>query len=1071
MTYTRRISNSIFNIIVFGSLVAGFNMQTFAQSRTWATKAPSQQVGDADQLLKVDQMRLAEAYGKLPLTFEVNQGQTDSRVKFLSRGSRYTLFLTPSEAVLELATGHSQPSRRPGVSGADRALGKGEAQQSAVLRVRLTGANPSPVVGGLEELPGKSNYFIGKDPKKWRTNVPTFGKVRYRDVYPGIDLVYYGNQRQLEHDFIVAPGSDPRAIRLKVEGAKKIRLDGGNLVLEVPGGEVRLRKPLVYQELAGERREIAGGYTLERPNRVGFRVASYDTNRPLIIDPVLMYSTYLGGSGLDETRGIAVDASGSAYVTGFTDSPNFPTTSGTFQTTFAGSGGFPFLCCDAFVAKLNPTGSGLVYSTYLGGSGPDSGFGIAVDSSGNAYVTGDTESTTDFPTTSGVFQTAFGGSGFWAGATFGDGFVAKLNPTGSGLVYSTYLGGNGADEAHGIAIDPSGNAYIVGLTRSTNFPSSAALQSTLTGFVSGFVTKLNASGSGLVYSTYFNGNSSTTTGIAADASGNAYVAGSSECSGSLPITSGAYQTTCAGGSDDNFVVKLNPTGGLLYSTYLGGSGSDEPGGIAVDSSGNAYVTGRTDSPNFPMTTGAFQTGSGGSTDTFVSKLNSSGTQLLYSTYLGGSGGDYGQAIALNTSGEAYVAGQTASTDFPTTNAVQPVSGGPSDGFLTKLNAAGSAVLYSTYLGGSGSNDAALGVAVDASGSGYVAGLTNSTDFPMTSGALQASSGGGQYDGFVAKIASSSPTSATVTSSANPSMFGQSVTFTAMVTGSGGTPTGMVTFNDGTTAIGTGTMSGGQATFNSSSLSVGSHSITVVYGGDSNFSGSTSAVLAQIVNKASTSTAVSSSANPSILNQSVTFTATVTVVAPGAGTPTGTVTFMDGSATLGSGTLNSAGQVTLTTSPLAVNSHSITAVYAGDSNFTGSTSAALSQLVHYEPLGTNCYGDLGHQILQPINADGSSVWKQGRTIPAKFRVCDINGVSVGTTGVVSGFFLTQIISGTVTNVDETVDSTSSDTVFRWDAANQQWIFNISTKSLAANKTYVYTITLNDGTTIVFQYGLK
>jgi hypothetical protein len=1060
MTYTSRISKSTLNIVVFGSLIAGFNMQTFAQSGTWATKVPSQQVGDADQLLKVDQMRLAKAYGKLPLTFEVNQGQTDSRVKFFSRGSRYMLFLTPSEAVLELTTGHSQASRRPGVSGADREPGNGEAQQSAVLRMRLTGANPSPVVAGLEEMPGKSNYFIGKDPNKWHKNVLTFSKVRYRDVYPRIDLTYYGNQRQLKYDFVVRPGADPGSIVLSFEGADKMEVDAqGDLVLHTAVGPIRQQRPFIYQEVDGVRREILGGYVLKSKDQVGFQVARYDTVRPLIIDPVLFYSTYLGGSDYDNAEDVAVDTAGNAYVSGDTSSVNFPTTAGAFQTTFRGDR-------DAFVTKLNPTGSGLVYSTYLGGTGQEGATGIAVDASGNAYLTGGTTSA-DFPTSPGAFQTTFGGGS--------DAFVTKLNPTGSGLVYSTYLGGSDHDFSRRIALDASGDAYVTGATNGTNFPATpGAFQTTYggSGDFEAFVTKLNPTGSELVYSTYLGGSvADQGYDIAIDASGNVCATGYTT-SANFPTTPGAHQTTLDGPTDA-FVTKLNSVGsGLIYSTYIGGSDNDVGLGVALDTLGNAYVTGATISTNFPTTPGAFQTiFGGGADDAFVTKVNPSGTGLIYSTYLGGSGDDSGDSIALDASGNAYVAGATNSANFPTANAVQSALGGDFDGFVTKLNPTGSELVYSTYLGGS-AYDQGSGIASDSlpNPNAYVVGVTSSTNFPTTTGAFQTTFGGGTFDAFVVKIAAKSSTSTTASSSANPSVFGQSVTLTAMVTGSG-TPTGTVTFNDGTTAIGTGTLSGGSTTFSISSLSVGSHAITAVYGGDSSFSGSTSAVLTQTVNKASTTTAVSSSANPSILNQSVTFAVTVTVVAPGAGTPTGTVTFLDGLTTLGSGPLNPGGQATFTTSPLAVNSHSITAAYAGDSNFIASTSTALSQFVQYKPQGTNCYGNLGHQILQPINADGTSVWKQGRTIPAKFRVCDVNGASVGTAGVINSFSLTQIISGTVTNVDETVDSTSSDTVFRWDAANQQWIFNISTKSLAANKTYVYTITLNDGTTIMFQYGLK
>ncbi len=703
-----------------------------------------------------NKLRVSATYNSLPLYFEANRGQTDPQVKFVSRGRGYTLFLTRrGQAVLVLRkpTPKRDPLQVAALPSAAVAPQSEPASPPAVLRMTLVGRNAKPRVEGLDELSGKANYFIGNNAKKWRTNVPMYAKVRYREVYPGVDLVYYGNQRQLEHDFIVAPGADAHSITLNFVGAEKLSLDAqGYLFLGVREGEVRFEKPRMYQEVDGVRREVSGGYVLKGTHQVGFQVAAYDAGRPLVIDPVLFYSTYLGGSGQDRGSGIAVDSAGNAYVTGQTDSINFPTTAGAFRTTFQGSGSFPFLCCDAYVAKLNPTGSGLVYSTYLGGSGPDSGFGIAVDSAGNAFVAGDTEST-DFPTTPGAFQTTFGGSGSWAGAIFGDGFVTKLNSTGSGLIYSTYLGGNGADEAHGIAIDPGGNAYIVGLTRSTNFPTFAAYQSTLTGYVSGFVTKLNASGSGLVYSTYFNGNSSTTKGIAADATGNAYVAGSSECSGVLPVTPGAYQTTCGGGADDTFVAKFNPIGGLVYSTYLGGNGSDEPGGITVDSASNAYVTGRTSSTNFPTTPGAFQTGFGGASDAFVTKLNPLGSGLVYSTYLGSTGGDYGEAIAVDTVGNAYVTGSTNSTSFPTVNPVQPVIGGGSDAFVTKVNLLGTGLVYSTYLGGSG-DDGGSGIALDSlpNPNAYLTGVTNSTNFPTTAGALQTTFGGGSSDAFVTKIA-------------------------------------------------------------------------------------------------------------------------------------------------------------------------------------------------------------------------------------------------------------------------------------------------------------------------------
>src|SRR3989454_6016770 len=328
--------------------------------------------------------RLAETYGKLPLSFEANHGQTDRRVKFLSRGRGYSLFLTSNETVLSLSKPATPTAQRRMDTVAMRQEGaENKAITTTVLRMRLVDANPAADISGLEELPGKSNYFIGNDPKKWRTSVPNYARVKYRDIYPGVDLVYYGNQRELEYDFLVAPGGDPKAIRLGMEGAKKAVIDAqGDLVLHTDDGDVRLQKPTVYQEVDGAKQAIAGHYVLRDERQAGFEIGSYDANKTLVIDPVLAYSTYLGGSTIDQGFGIAVDSAGNAYVTGDTISTNFPTTPGAFQTTFGG----PFCCMgDAFVTKLNALGSGLVYSTYLGGGGNDQGNGIAVDSAGHAY--------------------------------------------------------------------------------------------------------------------------------------------------------------------------------------------------------------------------------------------------------------------------------------------------------------------------------------------------------------------------------------------------------------------------------------------------------------------------------------------------------------------------------------------------------------------------------------------------------------------------------------------------------------------------------------------------------------
>ncbi len=626
--------------------------------------------------------RLANTYGKLPLSFEANQGQTDRRVEFLSRGLGYTLFLMPNEAVLasRKSAAHAEPTgpRQARVSQPGKTI-------TTTLRIKLVGGNPHARVVGMEELPGKSNYFIGNDPKKWRTDVPNYGRVKVRDVYPGVDLVYYGNQRQLEEDFVVAPGADPRAITMEIAGVEKALIDAqGELVLASPGGEVRLRKPVIYQEVAGVQHEIAGGYTLKGENRVGFELGNYDVTQRLVIDPVLAYSTYLGGSGTDLGLGIAVDSSGNAYVTGQTNSTDFPgASSSPIQSAFGGGG------VDAFVTKINAAGSALVYSTYLGGGsgggmggGDDTGLGIAVDFSGNAYVTGLTFST-DFPgASSSPIQSANGGGR--------DAFVAKLNAAGSALVYSTYLGGNDTDEGRGIAVDSSGNAYVTGETFSTNFPgaSSSPIQSAFGGFVDAFVTKINAAGSALVYSTYLGGSSNDFgVGIAVDFSGNAYVTGFTN-STNFPGASSSHIQSAFGGLDDAFVTKINAAGSaLVYSTYLGSSGADQGFGIAVDSSGNAYVTGVTSSTNFP---GAgfspIQSAFGGDLDAFVAQLNAAGSALVYSTYLGGSGADQGFGIAVDSSGNAYVTGQTSSTDFPgaSSSPIQSANGGGGDSFVAKI---------------------------------------------------------------------------------------------------------------------------------------------------------------------------------------------------------------------------------------------------------------------------------------------------------------------------------------------------------------------------------------------------
>jgi hypothetical protein len=628
---------------------------------------------------KATRARVSESYGKLPLSFEANKGQQDGQVKFLSRGSGYNLFLTNREAVMVL-TKPEEPAPQPAKKAAHATLSQKPKRQSIVLRTQLIGANPAGKVTGEEELQGNVNYFIGDDPAKWRTGVATYARVRYREVYPGIDLVYYGNQGQLEYDFVVRPGADPACIRLSIPAARKMYVnEQGQLVVQTARGAARWNKPGIYQQASGTRHEVKGKYVLRRGHELSFEVASYDTARPLIIDPTLVYSTYLGGSGADYGYDIAVDNSGNAYIFGRTSSSDFPTTAGTFQTTNHGG-------ADAFVTKLNPAGTALIYSTYLGGSNTDYTSEIALDTSGNAYVTGETLSS-DFPITAGAYQTTFGG--------VRDAYVTELNPTGSALLYSTYVGGSDVDTPHGIALDTAGNAYLSGETYSSNFPTTpGAFQTTIGSSIDAFVTELNPNGTALVYSTYLGGSGlDYGYAIAVDTSGHAYVTGNT-FSSDFPTTPGAFQTTF-GGSQDAFVTELNPTGtGLFYSTYLGGGGSDEGRSIAVDTSGNAYVAGYTSSTNFPTTAEAFQTTyGGGRDDAFVTELNPTGTSLVYSTYLGGSDIDHGYGVALDASGTAYVTGDSDSDDFPTTaGSFHTTNQGSYDAFVAKIDTASQIVL-------------------------------------------------------------------------------------------------------------------------------------------------------------------------------------------------------------------------------------------------------------------------------------------------------------------------------------------------------------------------------------------
>jgi Beta-propeller repeat len=692
--------------------------------------------------------RVAETYGKLPMMFQANAGQTDARVKFTARGPGYSLFLTPGEAVFVLSQKSAQ----------------------AVLRMNVTGANEQPTVSGMDELPTKVNYFGGSDSSQWQTNIATYGSVRYSQVYPGIDMIYHGNQRRLEYDFVVAPGADWRQIALNFSEAEKVEIEEGtgDLLLHTAIGVLRQHKPVASQDVSGTRRLVETSYIKRGDGRLGFEVANYDRGRELVIDPILSYSTFVGGTGPaqgdnvggDQSTSIAVDGDGNAYVVGTTSSTDFPITPGTYQTTYPTGASSV-----AFVLKLNPSGTGLIYCSFFSKAIATA---IAVDSAGNAYLTG--SALPDFPTTAGVFQPA--SQCRTAGGA--NAFVAKLNATGSTLLFSTFIGGSGnagfdgftgCESASGIALDNSDNIYIAGATYSHDFPvTSGAFQTTnrannAVNPKTAFVTKLNSTGTALVFSTYLGGNElDFASGIAVDGSANAYVVGSASSS-DFPVTPGVVQGTYPG-FRSAFVTKFTSTGAMDYSTFSGGSafGGTEGAAIAVDSSGNAYITGETFSTNYPTTFGSFRKSyCGGFSDAYVSAINAAGSAYIYSTYLcgpnfaGGDNAEYGFGIAVDAAGNAYVTGYTNSPTFPVTaDAYQSVVAGYDDAFLTKLNPSGSALLYSTFLGGAQFDDGFGGVGLDNAGHVFVAGSAESPEFPTTPGAFQTAYHGGN-DVFVAKF--------------------------------------------------------------------------------------------------------------------------------------------------------------------------------------------------------------------------------------------------------------------------------------------------------------------------------
>jgi len=707
---------------------------------------------------------IIQAYGRLPLRFEPNRGQADARVNFLTRNQRYTLFLMPAEIQLAL--------NRHGVDQAEPELGPYPDQKhpasgsTGLVRIHLEDSNPRAELKPHGLLPGTTNYIFGDDPGRWHVDIANYEHVEYREIYPGIQLVFYGRQGELEFDFVVAAGADPETIRLAFEGIENMSLDEiGNLIVNTAAGRLTLHKPLIYQENHGKRNPVSGGFVRVDANHIRFQVAAFDTGRTLVIDPRLQYSTFLGGEGSDWALDMALDPAGNVIITGETNSVDFPLLNPVRDELLGNR--------DAFVTKFNPSLSSIIYSTYLGGSGEDRGSSVATDLDGNAFITGYTRSI-NFPVTDDALDKTCGSDGFCdpyisdvSISQKDDAFVSKLNPAGH-LVYSTYLGGSEQESGRGIAVDGVASIYIVGATRSRDFPTtSGAFQTNCGGgnpLVTwcnwdAFVTKINPAGSELMYSTFFGGSSrdeaydivlDTTPGLVSAA----YVAGMT-ASRDFPATPGAIQPGNSSGSD-GFVMKLNaPGNGLIYAARLGGSEGDWINGIAADDSGNAYVIGTTWSIDFPITAGAFDTtcgtdgncnntGTGNWMDAFVSKLNPSGTALIFSTYLGGINKEFGQGIAVYVAGgqpEAWVTGKTLSPDYPTLNPLQGTygesehTGGSGDVFVTRFNAAGSGLVFSTYLGGIGP-DGGEDIALDGSGNVYITGATASDDFPATLGAYQ-----------------------------------------------------------------------------------------------------------------------------------------------------------------------------------------------------------------------------------------------------------------------------------------------------------------------------------------------
>jgi hypothetical protein len=948
----------------------------------------------------LNQTQALARYLALPLYFEANQGQTGPQVHFLSRGSGYSLFLTQRGVVLNLARQHSA---KPGI--------KPEAAPADTLRMQLAGANASAVVTGADPKSGVVSYFIGNDPKKWRAGIPTYGKVRYTQVYPGVDLVFSGNQDRLEYDFIVAPGADPSRIAWQIDGAR-VRMDKkGNVVLDSAHGSVSFNKPALYQIEGGTKVNVAGSFAVAA-NRIRFRTGSYDHSKALVIDPVLSFASYLAGSGSDHigwstgpgdlmvgsSQGLAVDSEGSVYVTGNTYSTDFPT-----KDAYEGapppkmSGVKPGLWPSIFVTKFSPDGGSLVYSTYLGGDGSDYAYAIAVDTDGNAYLTGETNSV-NFPITPGAYEAVCSPNPTnkppytsECNSTNISAFVTKLNSTGTRLAYSTFLGGFGYAYATAIAVDRAGRAYVAGISDeycSTSYTFEGCFPTTTGALIPGsftsgrspqysFLAAFDPTGSELLYSTLFgdmNSEGGTTwgTGVAVDPQDYVYLIGET-AAGKLPTTKGVIQRS--GSPLDptgtyieayrGFVAKFYPvaaTGGtsLAYATYLGGhkeSLNDYMSGITFDGDSNAYVVGYTNSPDFPVTTGAYSTVCGPNGQNcaaaHVTELNPSGTAILWSTFVGDSKGDgsdavfYTGPIALDEKGNVYLTGQVG-FGFPMVDPVEPNNPalGSDSVLVAELDPTGSDLLFSTTIGSAGLHTAEpAGLAVDQLGDIYLAGNHIGPGLITTPGAFQTKASDSLccFHGFVARIVPHGKASVNLAVVPSRTQYGELVTLTATVSPSSkyaSTPGGTITFLDGSRTLATAELnSSGVATFSSAALLPRTHSLTAEYSGDRTYPRIVSAIYSLTVKPAATSTALKATPNPAPVDQKVTLTATVAVEA-GSETPAGLVTFFDGTKALSEVRLNASGTAIVSKSSFAAGSHTITAAYGGTSKFAASKSKAV-----------------------------------------------------------------------------------------------------------------------------------